>query len=158
MTVSGTPQLGASCRSVPGTCVSADLALSDDAAAGWTQELPRSLESPAMARRAVCVLLVGWGTPPAVVEVAELLVSELVTNAVMHAVSRPCLHVTAVPPRLRISVRDSAADAPRLADTDDEVEGGRGLVLVQALASRWGTEADRLGKWVWFEVDLPSTQ
>jgi anti-sigma regulatory factor (Ser/Thr protein kinase) len=110
-----------------------------------------------MARRALAVVLVGWGTSAAVVEVVQLLVSELVTNAVVHAASPPCLQMTAGPPRLRVSVRDSDSAAPVLGRADRDDEGGRGLCLVQALATRWGSRPCPGGKWVWFEIDSDGT-
>ena len=88
-------------------------------------------------------------------ETALLLTSELVTNAVVHASARPVLDVAVQPSTLRVSVEDDGAGQPRVpVDNPVLAEGGRGLFLVDALATRWGTEArEPRGKAVWFELD-----
>ena len=96
--------------------------------------------------------------PPYDVEVARLLVSELVTNAVLHARTAFTVEVSEERSTLRISVCDSADSADRGAPTaavasDDGDESGRGLQIVQLLASRWGVDAnDDGGATVWFEL------
>jgi anti-sigma regulatory factor (Ser/Thr protein kinase) len=87
-------------------------------------------------------------------EVAELLVSELVTNAVVHAQSRLVLQVEVADPRVEVSVEDLGGGLPLPtpdAPEDDSV-GGRGLLLVDALADSWGCEQTPSGKRVWFEL------
>jgi anti-sigma regulatory factor (Ser/Thr protein kinase) len=88
-------------------------------------------------------------------EDAELLVSELVTNAV--CACRPaetlCLRLLADRERLVIEVWDQSAGLPSARPVDDESPGGRGLTVVEAIASRWGCErfsADL--KVVWCEL------
>ena len=62
----------------------------------------------------------------------------------------------ATPTGLRVECVDGRGAAPpRVQDPDDDAEGGRGLVLVQALADRWGSDRLTAGKSVWFEVDVP---
>jgi two-component sensor histidine kinase len=83
-----------------------------------------------------------------------LLTSELVTNAVRYAgtairISLERLHRGGV----RIAVTDSArGDWPQVEKPTVDAEGGRGLWLVDRLASSWGTTAGRRGKSVWFEL------
>ncbi|MET7514357.1 ATP-binding protein [Streptomyces sp. NPDC005480] len=91
-------------------------------------------------------------------DVTELLVSELVTNALRHA-SGPIgvrLLRSAEPAHtLRVEVSDPLPDPPleRVAGPDEE--SGRGLQLVAGSARRWGTRPGDAGKTVWFELSLP---
>lgn len=86
-----------------------------------------------------------------------LLSSELITNAVMHG---PRLGTIAVRVRrsggdLRVEVDDGSPDPPRLRGSDPPSSGGRGLVLVESLAARWGCVARGAeGKTVWFDLVL----
>lgn len=105
------------------------------------------------ARRAVASHLHQRGI--ATYDVAVLLVSELVTNALLHG--RPPLELVAAgdDSQLRVEVHDaSAGDPPRVRESPVDVPGGRGLRLVDALASRWGWAESGRGKFVWFELDL----
>jgi anti-sigma regulatory factor (Ser/Thr protein kinase) len=87
---------------------------------------------------------------------AALLTSELVTNAIKYGGSRAVLEAHTPGGVMRVSVRDDNPDLPAAgAPPDLTAENGRGLLLVQALAARWGVEdlaGD--GKVVWFELDL----
>lgn len=91
-------------------------------------------------------------------EVAELLVTELVTNALVHTDQGAEVSATLAADRLRVEVRDYASrrPTPHVPSADDGTHG-RGLVLVQALADAWGVDALGLalggGKVVWFELD-----
>jgi anti-sigma regulatory factor (Ser/Thr protein kinase) len=87
---------------------------------------------------------------------AELCLSELVTNAIVHAGGSFELRAT-LDSALTVSVRDRGGLAPDAApddDTDPLRVHGRGLQLVEALADRWGSERDALGTRVWFSVEL----
>jgi anti-sigma regulatory factor (Ser/Thr protein kinase) len=87
--------------------------------------------------------------------VAVLLVSELVTNAVRHAGSTLTVAVAIGRAAVRVEVRDRSPRLPALREsTGGDDEWGRGLVLVDALASRWGAERLPSGKRVWFELDV----
>lgn len=92
---------------------------------------------------------------PPMTETALLLVSEIVTNAVVHGSGRPLLDIAVRPDVLRVTVTDDAADLPQVQrDTSVLSDGGRGLQLVEALATRWGTDSRApTGKSVWFELD-----
>ncbi|MFE3516477.1 ATP-binding protein [Streptomyces sp. NPDC059166] len=88
------------------------------------------------------------------VAVAELLLSELVTNALIHTRNGAVVTVTEAPGRLRVEVRDfvpGQEPAPYVPNADDGTHG-RGLILVQSLADSWGVTAQALGKVVWFEL------
>jgi anti-sigma regulatory factor (Ser/Thr protein kinase) len=87
---------------------------------------------------------------------AELCLSELVTNAIVHAGSRSELRAT-LDTNLTVSVRDRggpADDAAPDADADPLRVHGRGLQLVEALADRWGSEHDAVGTSVWFALEI----
>jgi anti-sigma regulatory factor (Ser/Thr protein kinase) len=87
-----------------------------------------------------------------VIEVAELLVSELVTNAAVHTRGMICLTVHADAHRVRIEVEDEGRGRPvQRPATQDQVDG-RGLRIVDALATDWGTERRATHKVVWFEI------
>ncbi|MFF5455411.1 ATP-binding protein [Streptomyces sp. NPDC012950] len=104
-------------------------------------------------RHALRELLRKWGGPGASA-VAELLTSELVTNALVHTDHGAVVTATVVPEQLRVEVRDfvPGLDAPHALPADDRTNG-RGLVLVQALADSWGVEDQGAGKVVWFELN-----
>jgi anti-sigma regulatory factor (Ser/Thr protein kinase) len=94
-----------------------------------------------------------WGDAQ-LVEVAALLVSELVTNAVTHAGSEVQVIIGsgndyAV---LRVEVGDFSSTPPTLGGFDLDAMSGRGLALVEALSDRWGVETHNSGKRVWFEL------
>ncbi|MEU3776864.1 ATP-binding protein [Streptomyces sp. NPDC032472] len=89
-------------------------------------------------------------------EVAELLITELVTNALVHTDQGAEVAATLTPTRLRVEVRDYAAGRIRpYVPTADDGTHGRGLLLVQGLADAWGVDAVAPGggKVVWFELD-----
>ncbi|MFD0027030.1 ATP-binding protein [Streptomyces sp. NPDC055059] len=105
------------------------------------------------ARRALRELLDEWGAPERS-QTAELLTSELVTNALVHTDHDAVLTATVGPKRLRVEVRDFVGRRPRLrVPVADDGTNGRGLVLVQSLADAWGVRALGVGKVVWFELD-----
>ncbi|MFD8820565.1 ATP-binding protein [Streptomyces sp. NPDC059627] len=104
-------------------------------------------------RRELRELLRHWGRPGRS-EIAELLTSELVTNALVHTDREAVLTAVVEPGQLRVEVRDFVSRRPRICapDTDDGTHG-RGLVLVDAFADAWGVQAHEVGKSVWFELD-----
>ena len=108
--------------------------------------------SAALARRFTAETLGGWGATE-LTETAVLLVSELVTNAVLHARSASELVVRSVESGIRVELRDDSPLAPSLKSYSLEAGTGRGLLLVESLAARWGSQPDALGKSVWFELD-----
>jgi anti-anti-sigma regulatory factor/anti-sigma regulatory factor (Ser/Thr protein kinase) len=86
---------------------------------------------------------------------AELLVTELISNAIMHAKTEIELLVALREPFLHISVSDGSSAAPRLLSADSvDAVGGRGLILVEALATKWGHLPTRDGKVVWAMLRL----
>ena len=87
-----------------------------------------------------------------------LLVSELVTNAILHAQPPVTLRAETDGQRLRVEVHDGATAPPVVQQVRDTgtapPERGRGLFLVASLADRWGWDDHADGKAVWFELDV----
>jgi anti-sigma regulatory factor (Ser/Thr protein kinase) len=117
-----------------------------------TAALPHTAQAAREARTEVARLLSGRCSPPAI-DTAALLTSELVTNAVLHASPPVQLRVEITAGFLRVEIHDSSTStlpAPSLARSTER--NGRGLAIVEALASRWGSEHTIGGKFVWFEL------
>jgi anti-sigma regulatory factor (Ser/Thr protein kinase) len=100
-------------------------------------------------RQFVAETLEDWRVDEALIEPVLLVTNELVANAIVHAQSAPVLSLAAAGPDLLVKVADTspAVPAPRPATTDET--GGRGLILVEALADQWGFEPHSSGKVVW---------
>lgn len=117
--------------------------------------LAASATSPRAARRFARQALSGHHED--VVDVVELLLTELVTNAVLHANSRTAVSLQVFPDRVHVEVVDGATRAGRPQHPTPDSESGRGMELVDALASSWGTTALADGKIVWFDVARTAT-
>lgn len=85
-------------------------------------------------------------------DVVMLLATELVTNAVLHARSPIDLEIHCSPRAIRIEVADRSRLAPQARSYGPEAATGRGLALIEAMATDWGMEPRDDGKVVWFEV------
>ncbi|WP_405360608.1 SpoIIE family protein phosphatase [Kitasatospora sp. NBC_00085] len=105
------------------------------------------------ARALVREQLAGWHLE-ALADTTELLVSELVTNAVRVARDRVQLQLIRVD-KLLVEVSDDNHNLPSLEPAEQLGETGRGLTLVTKLAECWGTARKAVGKVVWFELPLP---
>ncbi|MEY2420931.1 MAG: hypothetical protein QOI95_998 [Acidimicrobiaceae bacterium] len=109
--------------------------------------------SPARARRWVGRVLAGWRVPEDRKSDALLVVSELATNAVLHARSDFLVVVREAPDMLGIAVADDYADVPATKTPSPHQPGGRGMRIVQALARMWGVEhVPGDGKVVWVRL------
>ncbi len=115
-------------------------------------ELPAERSAAARARRFVRDVSAGWHLHEEEIDDLELLVSELVTNAVLHARSASRLTIDSNGDRVRVTVEDESAVAPRLREYGPEAATGRGVLLVDRLATNWGVDVDDGGKRVWFEL------
>jgi anti-sigma regulatory factor (Ser/Thr protein kinase) len=115
--------------------------------------------TPRQARRFVAqqfVAALGSAPPAAEVrDVAEILTSELVTNACKAHGTRARLTVAFHRSTVRLAVSDDAPGEPRPRAPKPSDEAGRGLQIVSTLAREWGVEQSRDGKQVWAELDLP---
>lgn len=116
--------------------------------------LERDLTSSAAARRFVAEALRRWECD-GVLDTVSLLVSELVTNSVVHGESAPDVAVLLRPDAVRIEVSDQAESEPEVRPDDQEATSGRGMSLVEALSTSWGVRPTPGGKTVWFEVSRP---
>ncbi|HSK55134.1 MAG TPA: ATP-binding protein [Jiangellales bacterium] len=125
-------------------------------------DLPASPRSVPVARRLARRTAGAAGLPEDKSDVLQLLVSELVTNAVVHARTEIRLHVMVTAEQIRIEVCDQAGLQPRLRTHSVSATTGRGLRMLKVLASSWGVdELEGGGKMVWatLPVDgLPSDQ
>lgn len=115
--------------------------------------LPLDPRSPGLARRHLR-LVVGDALPPARLQDALLLVSEAVTNAVVHGSGTAALSVQTAGAVVRVEVHDDAPGRPLRREADTGSPGGRGLLLLDEVADRWGVVEGRVGKTVWFELDV----
>jgi serine/threonine-protein kinase RsbW len=123
--------------------------------------LPRIERSVTHARTALRAQLATWRVPSDYAATAELLLSELVTNAVRHAGSYPSQQVgvrfALADGLIRLEVSDSCTTAPQLRAVTPDAESGRGIHLVSALADNWGVTRRPCGagKTVWAELKIP---
>lgn len=92
------------------------------------------------------------GRDAELVDVAELLTSELASNCVRHAQTEFEVRICSAE-EVRIEVRDSGGGTPRVHTPSLSETSGRGLRIVEAMARRWGVEQEPSGKTVWFTLD-----
>ena len=119
-------------------------------------DVPGNAASVAEARRFLRRTLDDWGVDQDASDTAVLCLSELVTNSVVHAHSGCAVRALLENDVLTITVRDRGAPHGASGEPADEPlrVHGRGLQLVDALASRWGSDLDRVGTTVWFVLEL----
>ncbi|MER7824226.1 ATP-binding protein [Streptomyces sp. NPDC054945] len=95
----------------------------------------------------------GIGDDEPLAETLILLISELVTNAVVHTGCPAVLRMLFGGPGVRVEVADASDRAPNRRQACGEDTGGRGLELVDGLADRWGWQREGAGKRIWCEID-----
>ncbi|WP_329303429.1 ATP-binding protein [Streptomyces sp. NBC_00659] len=119
----------------------------------WESSWPlsRELTSARRARRLVTAQLDEWNLED-VADTAELLVSELVTNALCHTRGPLRLNLCLRGDRLLCEVEDTEPECPVRREVDADAEGGRGTELLDLLAESWGSTCTPTGKTMWFEV------
>ncbi|GAA2316656.1 ATP-binding protein [Streptomyces kunmingensis] len=104
-------------------------------------------------RRIVRIYLRQWDMPE-LTEAAELAVTELLANVVRHVPGRRCTLLIVRQDRgVRVEVGDPDPRPLVVRNPEQLDEGGRGLLLVQAVTDRWGVRPSPPGKTVWFECD-----
>jgi len=121
----------------------------------WQVMLPAAESAAGMARQATRAAVAVWQLDE-LTDVAVLLVSELVTNAIQHAApgaSETVLRLQYGGSWLRIEVHDPSPHGPEPRIPDWLDESGFGLMLVDALAAKWGVQQTTQGKAVWAELD-----
>jgi anti-sigma regulatory factor (Ser/Thr protein kinase) len=120
-------------------------------------ELDGDPDAPARGRHAAGEVLDGWGCEPGTREDLLLVVSELVTNAVVHGSEPIVVTMVRAPERVRVEVTDGAAGSSPHSNRRPpaDAESGRGLSVVTRLAVAWGWSATPgSGKTVWAELPL----
>ena len=116
-------------------------------------ELPAEDSAVATARELAIERLTSWRAPEELSFVAELVVSELVTNAVRYGGgSAVRLRLIRDGDKLVCEVSDPSSTAPHLKRAKSEDEGGRGLFIVAQLGTRWGVRFSTEGKTIWTEL------
>ncbi|GGI96922.1 SpoIIE family protein phosphatase [Streptomyces brasiliensis] len=119
----------------------------------WT--VWRVPEAVRHARRFTRRTLRSWGVPQDHLDAVQLVVSELVTNALVHTDGQVRLDLTLVNHRFRVAVADSSPRSPiKPTSIGWEATGGRGILLVDAMSAAWGTVPVGGGKQVWADVVL----
>jgi anti-sigma regulatory factor (Ser/Thr protein kinase) len=120
--------------------------------------LPADTTAPGLARRFLDETLATWAVDEDVVMTAQLCVSELVTNAVIHTGTRPEMTVELDDECLTVLVHDHGdegdGDVALTAEADPIRVSGRGLTLVDAMSSAWGVQQTPDGTTVWFELEV----
>lgn len=119
----------------------------------WSVELPPVPASATQARRLAREQLESI-CPPDALDTIALLVTELVTNAVLHARTPLQLQIETRPHLVRLYVEDTSDRQPEKRSYASDAVTGRGLALVEALSSSWGVESTPSGKAVWCEIAL----
>ncbi len=121
----------------------------------WELWLTPFRRSVGEARHQTRATLTVWGVPEDAVDVAELIVSELVTNAIRHCDTRHLVHLQVRDDgaALHVEVSDPSRRHPRPGVASPDAESGRGLFLVRAVCSEFGArDRDPVGKTVWATV------
>ena len=126
------------------------------AGAAADAHFPAEGSSAGAARRFVAATLRGWGLED-LEEVSRLLVSELVSNVVLHAETDLEVRLRRSDGRVRVEVHDRNPRLPERKHYSPTSATGRGLVFVSELAQAWGVTPTPGGKAVWFELDEQPT-
>jgi PAS domain S-box-containing protein len=112
-------------------------------------EIGADVREAARARTVALDTLGTWGEPAALADVAELVVSELVTNALRYGGGQMCLQLSRHEDGVVVEVYDEGVGTPRRRRAGADEEGGRGLLLVASVADGWGVRSRGDGKVVW---------
>jgi anti-sigma regulatory factor (Ser/Thr protein kinase) len=137
----------------PSVAAAASFVRSQPAPHRLRDTLAPTSDALAAARTLVAEACRAW-KQPAVSDVAQLIVTELVGNAVRHAGTPIELTVALRRRYMHVAVRDQSPRLPRLGGGSPDADGGRGLIVVEALAASWGTTRTDDGKVVWATLPL----
>jgi len=119
---------------------------------GFETTLPATMTAPQLARGFLHSTLETWRLD-GFGDIVELLASELVSNAVIHVARPMTVRISRRRDLIRVEVEDESNDPPSVRRPEATEEHGRGMFLVDTLATDWGTDIHPEGKTVWFEVD-----
>ncbi|MHA5051773.1 ATP-binding protein [Streptomyces sp. SD15] len=127
-----------------------------------TCRLPRRPSTVPRARALLHAVVGGWGVDQDVLDTAELVLSELVTNALQSRAPRDRqvgVRITHSEQEglLRLEVSDAGEGRPKVRNPTEDETGGRGLLLVEALTDRWGMQEREggIGQTVWVDIKAP---
>jgi anti-sigma regulatory factor (Ser/Thr protein kinase) len=115
-------------------------------------------ESVGTARRQARSILGSWAVGPRAIDDVLLVLSELVTNAVLHAGEAQSAAIVLSDDRVRVEVADRSRVAPSPSRYGLDAHTGRGLGLVQSLSLEWGVAHQAQGKLVWADVPIDDAQ
>lgn len=118
--------------------------------------VPATPRGAVMARHITAAALDGWGLQ-ILSDDSQLVVAELVTNALRHAPGSDIfeLELHHYDDGIRITVTDGSALRPVIRELQHTEPTGRGMRIVESLVTRWGAEDHHTGKKVWAEIDTP---
>ncbi|MFD7135400.1 ATP-binding protein [Streptomyces sp. NPDC059894] len=136
--------------------LSGRMQVAEDGTSVATAVFPRERKSVPDARHFVANVLMDWKVPE-LADTAELVTSELVTNAVLHAragVFRVTLRRLG-DDQVRLAVVDRSRTLPQLGSADDDEDHGRGLAIVDSVSTQWGADLLPWGKRVWADLETP---
>ena len=160
-TTCGLTSYSAAAHATASLCPSCSAPLGDDSKVfvvpGTTQSVTRSLHARAQAAAEARHAVVGLALPEEIRQKLALLVTELVTNSVLHAGLKADdtveLHIDNGGAQVRVTVHDHGPGfAPPQPSPDPLRVGGHGLVVLAALSDAWGVECDADGCTVWCDV------
>lgn len=117
-----------------------------------TWEFPADVSMVPQMRRLVTNALRARGVAGQALSDAQVVIAELMSNALVHGGSPLAVSVSVDRSRIHLQVRDDSADLPTVRPSTDHGLSGRGLLLIDALSHRWGVEPLPLGKHVWAEL------
>jgi anti-sigma regulatory factor (Ser/Thr protein kinase) len=117
-------------------------------------DLPNAGTACAQGRHFVEERLWRWRVPMQVADTMVLLASEIIANAVRHGPPPLCLELRLHPDRVRLEMTDSSPAPPVLRRPQAAAFGGRGLLLIDTLAAKWGWYPRSPGKVVWCEIPI----
>jgi anti-sigma regulatory factor (Ser/Thr protein kinase) len=124
----------------------------------WSvMDFPPAPESVRAARQYIQQRCQDGHFPPATCAEAELLIGELVSNVVRHTGTEARVRVRSSPERLSVEVRDTGDPAAAVGPVEPSVRGGRGLRVVEVVATSWGVRRYAGGKVVWFDLSRPES-
>jgi anti-sigma regulatory factor (Ser/Thr protein kinase) len=118
--------------------------------------LPSMLAASRIARTSLRETLRSWDLDR-LTDVALLLASELVNNAVLHVASPSTMRLSLLRNSIRVELDDASVSPPTLDHADEADEHGRGIFLVATVSDHWGYKLNAHGKTIWFELDTSAS-